>query len=455
MATDIDIQRTYDQLRMAGKSEEEQLNEINEMLQDEFHTKNNYLKDAQNEFDDLATDDNRIRFILIYGRLIELHASFDKSYIYKRIVKIFEKYYSLYVRNFHIVTNVDGTPMIASKNKIGKGKRKLKGGSYEDIESQLPEYLKNVYDWNKHYINQKILNQQLFKFVNGNTEVIKLKSQIELLAKQKPVISEKMKQEYNNDLVKNNKEITDKFINDYMTKYKLKSIFAARNMLKNDTINKKKLTELLNNNLNILANKNREWLYELNSLNNKYKSLKANLTNQFLEQVNEIQIYDYVNNLNYTYDVDKKMLIQSDTSLLDTIDKALTKVPILGDVLKNGIEITGLDDLIKSGENTIRAATEKDSSYLLNAVNDLSNFADKVKNITSLKGSGLFDLDHKFSKESQNNINKYGNWIVSNITIYRTPVMKILEKFIDIISLNEYSKAKGSDTLFQIGRAHV
>lgn len=97
-------------------------------------------------------------------------------------------------------------------------------------------------------------------------------------------------------------------------------------------------------------------------------------------------------------------------------------------------------------------------SQLIEYCNELSSNS-KVKRSNKVKfnelkhklqGNGIFTIDKRFSIESKNTLLKYGQWIVAKITLKRTPVMKVLEKFIDVISLKKYSEAKGDATLFHL-----
>lgn len=93
----------------------------------------------------------------------------------------------------------------------------------------------------------------------------------------------------------------------------------------------------------------------------------------------------------------------------------------------------------------------------------------KLKKINkNMEGYGLFENVKKgfnrvanifktpqreYHAVSRNSLNKYGNWQIIKMTLGRTPVMGVLEKFLNVLSLGKYNKGKEQtqyDKLFHL-----
>ena len=69
-------------------------------------------------------------------------------------------------------------------------------------------------------------------------------------------------------------------------------------------------------------------------------------------------------------------------------------------------------------------------------------------------GAGLLDFFKPIKKEynnvSTNTIKKYGNSYIQSMKVVRTPIMKMLEKALDVISFGQFSKANPYDKLYHL-----
>ncbi len=94
---------------------------------------------------------------------------------------------------------------------------------------------------------------------------------------------------------------------------------------------------------------------------------------------------------------------------------------------------------------------------------EYTNLAEKE----TLKGSGIFDFlkkpiafikdvfkpTYKLNNVSTRTLNQYGNKPISSISVYRTPIMNIIDTFLNLLSFGKFDEAKnkyGYDKLFHL-----
>lgn len=83
-------------------------------------------------------------------------------------------------------------------------------------------------------------------------------------------------------------------------------------------------------------------------------------------------------------------------------------------------------------------------------VNDI--IEDTKTSIKNIKQS-LLKPTLRYPRKSRNTLNKYGQYLIKNITIGRKPVIKALEIFLNLVSVGSYNKAKKQlpyDKLFHL-----
>ena len=88
-----------------------------------------------------------------------------------------------------------------------------------------------------------------------------------------------------------------------------------------------------------------------------------------------------------------------------------------------------------------------------------------MKTQKHIKGSGLvsylgdkiksvFSVRNGYNNQSQNTLNEYGNMKIFKMWIYRKPVVPLIEKFLNVISLGTYEQSKKElsyDNMFHLG----